>query len=67
MNKDFENFELKLVKLREESAEDFSAAEKIFDEKHTQRLDEIFPRDILGAKKLIKGSFLIDYVDGLSA
>jgi hypothetical protein len=47
MNKDFENFELKLVKLSEESLEDFNGAEKIFEEKYAQRLEEIFPRDIL--------------------
>jgi hypothetical protein len=47
LNKDFENFELKLVKLREESAEDFSAAEKVFDEQYAGRLEEVFPRDIL--------------------
>jgi hypothetical protein len=47
LNKDFENFELRLVKLKEESLEDFSAAEKVFDDIYKARLEEIFPRDVL--------------------
>jgi len=66
-SKDFENFELKLTKLREESHEDFELAEKSFDDIYLHRLEEIFPRDILWAKKLIKWSFLIDYVDSIHA
>ena len=65
LNKTFENFELKLVKLREESLEDFTAAESKFQEKYSQRLEEIFPRDILGAKKSIAGSFIVNYVDSI--
>lgn len=67
LNKDFENFELKLVKLREESTEDFSVAKKTFDEQFASRLEEVFPRDILWAKKLISGSFLITHVDAKHA
>jgi len=64
-NKDFENFEAKLVKLREEAHESLDAAEKLFDETYLARLEEIFPRDILWAKKLIRWSFLINYVDSV--
>jgi hypothetical protein len=46
-SKVFENFELKLVKLREESREDFDVAEKVFTQEYTQRLEEVFPRDVL--------------------
>lgn len=63
LSRDFENFELRLMKLREESLEDFEAAEKIFDENYQKHLQEIFPRDILGAKKYIAGCFEIEYVD----
>lgn len=65
LNKTFENFETKLVKLREESLEDFTAGESKFQEKYSQRLEEIFPRDILGAKKSIAGSFIVSYVDSI--
>lgn len=62
-NKEFENFELKLLKLREESLEYYDVAETKFNEIYKSRLEEIFPRDILGAKKGIAGSFIVNYVD----
>lgn len=67
MRKDFENFELRLKKLREESHEDFVAAEKIFSENYEHHLQEIFPRDVLGAKKKISGLFIISAVDAMHA
>ncbi len=63
MNKDFENFELKLVKLREESWEIFEDAERNFDEQYKAKLEHIFPRDILWAKKYISWLFSIAYVN----
>lgn len=62
-SKDFENFELRLKTLREESREDFDVAEKLFTDKYATRLDEIFPRDILGAKKAIAGRFVVSCLD----
>jgi hypothetical protein len=46
-NKDFENFELRLVKLREESHEDFIVADTVFAEQFNSRLEDVFPRDVL--------------------
>lgn len=66
-NKEFEKFELKLLKLREESREDFDVAEKVFQETYSHWLKEVFPRDILWAKKYISGSFSMKYVDVLHA
>lgn len=63
MNKDFENFELRLKTLREESREDFDRAENMFKKNYSQKLEEIFPRDILWAKKIIAGRFIVNYVD----
>lgn len=63
LNKDFENFELRLKTLREESREDFDRAENMFKENYSQKLEEIFPRDILWAKKSIAGKFIVNYVD----
>jgi hypothetical protein len=63
IGKDFENFELRLKTLREESREDFDRAEKLFDEKYRCRLEEIFPRDILGAKKSIAWRFIVWSID----
>jgi len=67
LNKDFENFELRLKTLREESQEDFSRAEKIFNERYAARLEDIFPRDILWAKKLIATYFMIESVDAIQS
>lgn len=67
LSKTFENFEAKLVKLREESLEDFTVAESQFQESYAHRLNEIFPRDILGAKKNIAASFILSYVDSIHA
>lgn len=63
LSKTFENFEAKLIKLTEESLEDFKSAENIFQQNYKARLEEIFPRDVLGAKKLITGNFIIEYVN----
>ena len=63
--KDFENFELRLQTLREESLESFEVAESIFEEKFQEHLETVFPRDILWAKKYIAGSFIIAYSDAL--
>ena len=65
--KNFENFELRLKTLREEQRESYEVAENTFEERYTAKLEEIFPRDVLGAKKLIKGSFIIAYVDNLES
>jgi len=61
--KDFENFDLRLKKLREESREDFERAEKIFEEHFKQTLESIFPRDVLGVKRYISGFFSVGYID----
>jgi len=61
--KDFENFELRLKTLREESREDFDSAENIFKDKYENHLVEIFPRDVLWAKKDIAGRFIVSHVD----
>jgi hypothetical protein len=66
-NKDFENFELRLVKLREESHEDFIVADTVFAEQFNSRLEDVFPRDVLWAKKYIAWSFAMTYVDQLHA
>lgn len=65
LSKDFENFELRLIKLREESWEHFEKAEKIFEQHYKKWLERIFPRDVLWAKKYIAGYFEIAYVDEL--
>lgn len=67
MNKDFENFELRLKTIREDSLESFDAAEKIFEDTYKNKLEEIFPRDILGAKKYIAGTFTLNYVEHIHA
>lgn len=36
-----------------------------FDEKYTHHLEEIFPRDVLWAKKNIKGQFILLYADNI--
>lgn len=61
--KDFENFELRLKTLREESKESVERAETLFEEKYAPQLKNVFPRDILWAKKYIAGSFIIAYND----
>jgi hypothetical protein len=66
-SKDFENFELRIKKLREESLEDFENAERVFEENYRERLEDIFPRDVLGVKKYIAGYFEIAYVDALES
>lgn len=65
--KDFENYELRLIKLREDSRESFDMAEKYFSERYTSHLEDIFPRDILGAKKQISGLFTLHYGEQLAA
>ncbi len=52
--KEFENFELKLQKIREESQENFSHAEDLFTSEYKASLEQLFPRDILGVKKYIQ-------------
>jgi len=47
LNKDFENFEMRIQKLREESLEDFEIAEKVFKENFEKGLMSILPRDVL--------------------
>jgi len=64
--KEFENFELKLQKIREESQEDFSHAEALFTSEYKTSLEQLFPRDILGVKKYIQWLFIISYVEGES-
>lgn len=63
--KDFENFEMRLQKLREESLEHFERAEKYFLENYSPQLSEIFPRDILGVKREIGGFFITSYGESL--
>ncbi len=65
MNKDFENLELRLQKIREESAELFRQSEEKFDEIYGKNIEKIFSQDILGAKRHIKSLFQIKYVDCL--
>jgi hypothetical protein len=65
--KDFENFELRLKKLREESREDFERAEKLFNVEYKKTVESIFPRDILGVKRYISGFFSVAYIDTLHA
>ena len=63
LNKDFENFELKLQALREEQRELYDVAENIFQESYASKLENIFPRDILGIKKKISAFFIIAHAE----
>lgn len=62
-SKDFENFELRLKTLREESQEVYEVADVLFSERFENHLEDIFPRDVLGAKKYIRWIFIIRYSD----
>ncbi len=61
--KDFENLEVRLQKIREESSEIFEESEKVFWEKYEKQMKALFSRDILGARKNIKALFQLKYVD----
>lgn len=61
--KDFENFELKLKKLREESLEQFQHAEHIYSSKYEKQVENIFRRDVLWIKSKLKGYFILRLCD----
>jgi len=65
LSKDFENLELTLQNIREESEEIFDAGKELFDERFWGLLEWVFQRDILGAKKAISTLWQIDYVDSM--
>lgn len=59
IQKDFENYELRLKRLSEESREFFEQSQKIFEEQYSEKLNYIFPEDILGTKKNLKNIFCV--------
>jgi len=63
LNKDFENLELRLQNLREESQDIFRAGEEQFAERYEKLLEDVFPRDVLWAKAAISALWQIEYVD----
>lgn len=63
--KDFENYELRIQKLRELSRESFEAAQKIFQESYERRMESLLPEDILGTKKLIRSFCTIELTECL--
>lgn len=65
LGKEFENYEIRLQRLKEESFESFEKAENIFKRDYEQTLSKIFPRDILWAKKSIGGFFISEYGEKL--
>lgn len=64
--KDFENFELRLIKLQEESTEDFKRADQLFHKEYKKTLEDLFPRDLLWVKKSIYAQFCINHVDNVN-
>ncbi|MDA9129033.1 hypothetical protein N9J72_00975 [Candidatus Gracilibacteria bacterium] len=63
--KNFENFELKLQTLREEQRELYDVAENIFQENYAKKLEDVFPRDILGIKKKVSAFFIIGHAENM--
>lgn len=63
--KDFENYELRLQKLKEQSREYFLQAESYFSLNYEVFVREVFPRDILGAKRQISARFTLEYAEML--
>jgi len=65
LSKDFENLELRLQKIREESEDIFRASEEAYREAFEGLMERVFPRDILGVKKTVAALWQIDYADAV--
>ena len=63
--KDFENFELRLQKLREQSREAFEQSQKIFETRYERALEHLLPEDVLGTKKMIRAFFCIKNTEAI--
>ncbi len=63
--KDLENYELRLKSLREQSQESYEIAERQVTDKYEETLREIFPRDVLGAKRMILWLSILEYGESL--
>lgn len=61
--KDFENYELRLRKLREEREANFLHAQKVLEFAYGRELQSVFPRDALGIKKSISAFFIVDFAE----
>lgn len=59
----FENFELRLKELKEDSQELYSEAERYFSEHYREKLSAIMPEDALGIHKTLSGVFILAYAD----
>lgn len=63
--KDLENYELRLKNFREESKDNYEIAEKYVEGKYKGILEEVFPRDVLGAKRMILWISILEYWEQL--
>jgi hypothetical protein len=67
LSKDFENYELRMKKLSEESREFFIESQKIFENEYAESLSALLPDDILGTKKDIALIFCVEHSENASS